>query len=123
MPLDELVLTEPDLGPDALALLEPGAAVLRRTTPGGAGPASVAAQLGDGRAPASTSRRAGSTRLSAATLPRSFYARDSRELAPLLLNKLLVRDDPATGARSRRASSRWRRTAGRDDPGSHASAA
>ena len=45
VPLDELVLTEPDLGPDALALLEPGAAVLRRTTPGGAGPASVAEQL------------------------------------------------------------------------------
>ena len=38
VPLDELVMTEPDLGPDALALLEPGAAVLRRTTPGGAGP-------------------------------------------------------------------------------------
>jgi len=45
VPLDELVLTEPDLGPEALALLEPGAAVLRRTTPGGAGPASVAEQL------------------------------------------------------------------------------
>ncbi len=45
VPLDEMVLTEPDLGPDALALLEPGAAVLRRTTPGGAGPASVGEQL------------------------------------------------------------------------------
>jgi argininosuccinate lyase len=43
--LDELVLTEPDLGPEALALLEPGAAVGRRTTKGGAGPASVAEQL------------------------------------------------------------------------------
>ena len=43
--LDELVLTEPDLGPEALALLEPGAAVLRRTTKGGAGPASVAEQV------------------------------------------------------------------------------
>jgi argininosuccinate lyase len=43
--LDELVLTEPDLGPEALALLEPGAAVQRRTTKGGAGPASVAEQL------------------------------------------------------------------------------
>ena len=50
VPLDELVLTEPDLGPDALALLEPGAAVLRRTTPGGAGPASVAEQLVKARA-------------------------------------------------------------------------
>ncbi|HEY3672621.1 MAG TPA: argininosuccinate lyase [Acidimicrobiia bacterium] len=45
VPLDELVLTEPDLGPEALALLEPGAAVLRRTTKGGAGPASVAEQM------------------------------------------------------------------------------
>jgi argininosuccinate lyase len=50
VPLDEMVLTEPDLGPDALALLEPGAAVLRRTTPGGAGPASVAEQLVKARA-------------------------------------------------------------------------
>jgi argininosuccinate lyase len=50
LPLDELVLTEPDLGPDALALLEPGTAVLRRTTPGGAGPASVAEQLVKARA-------------------------------------------------------------------------
>jgi argininosuccinate lyase len=48
--LDELVLTEPDLGPEALPLLEPGAAVLRRTTKGGAGPASVAEQLVKARA-------------------------------------------------------------------------
>jgi argininosuccinate lyase len=48
--LEELVLTDPDLGPDALALLEPGAAVLRRTTPGGAGPAPVAVQLDAARA-------------------------------------------------------------------------
>jgi argininosuccinate lyase len=50
VPLDELVMTEPDLGPDALALLEAGAAVLRRTTPGGAGPESVAEQLVKARA-------------------------------------------------------------------------
>jgi argininosuccinate lyase len=50
VPLDELVLTQPDLGPDALALLEPGAAVRRRTTPGGAGPEAVAAQLVRARA-------------------------------------------------------------------------
>jgi argininosuccinate lyase len=43
--LDELVLTEPDLGPDALVLLEPGAAVQRRTTPGGGGPEPVRVQL------------------------------------------------------------------------------
>jgi argininosuccinate lyase len=48
--LDELVITEPDLGPEALALLEPGAAVHRRTTPGGAGPEPVAAQLVAARA-------------------------------------------------------------------------
>ena len=47
--LDELVITDPDLGPDALALLEPGASVVRRTTPGGGGAASVAAQLAAAR--------------------------------------------------------------------------
>jgi len=50
VPLDELVLSEPHLGPDALALLEPGAAVTRRTTPGGAGPEPVATQLRAARA-------------------------------------------------------------------------
>jgi argininosuccinate lyase len=45
VPLDELVTNEPHLGPDALTLLEPGAAVQRRTTPGGAGPDPVVAQL------------------------------------------------------------------------------
>jgi argininosuccinate lyase len=42
--LAELVATDPDLGPDALAALEPGAAVGRRTSPGGAGPEPVALQ-------------------------------------------------------------------------------
>jgi argininosuccinate lyase len=41
----ESVAAHPDLGPEAAALLEPGAAVRRRTTPGGAGPAPVAAQV------------------------------------------------------------------------------
>jgi argininosuccinate lyase len=45
VPLEELVMTEPALGPDALHLLEPGAAVRRRTSAGGAGPQPVAAQL------------------------------------------------------------------------------
>jgi argininosuccinate lyase len=49
MALGQLVLDEPDLGPDALALLEPGAAVRRRTTAGGAGPASVETQLARAR--------------------------------------------------------------------------
>ena len=45
VPLDELVAAHPDLGPDALHLLEPGTAVDRRTSPGGAGPGPVAEQL------------------------------------------------------------------------------
>jgi argininosuccinate lyase len=45
VPLSELVEAHPDLGPEALPLLEPGAAVARRTTPGGAGPAPVRDQL------------------------------------------------------------------------------
>jgi argininosuccinate lyase len=49
VPLDELVATDPKLGPDALPLLEPGTAVRRRTTPGGAGPDAVAAQLARAR--------------------------------------------------------------------------
>jgi argininosuccinate lyase len=47
--LEELVMTEPRLGPDALALLEPGEAVRRRTTPGGAGPEPVRHQLAAAR--------------------------------------------------------------------------
>jgi argininosuccinate lyase len=43
-PLAELVAGEPTLGPGAVALLEPGAAVRGRTTPGGAGPGPVAVQ-------------------------------------------------------------------------------
>jgi argininosuccinate lyase len=45
VPLSELVEAHPALGTDALVVLEPGAAVLRRTTPGGAGPIPVAEQL------------------------------------------------------------------------------
>jgi argininosuccinate lyase len=45
VPLSELVEAHPDLGPGALPLLEPGAAVARRTSPGGAGPAPVGVQL------------------------------------------------------------------------------
>jgi len=50
VPLEELVLTEPRLGPDALVLLEPGQAVQRRTTPGGAGAKPVKRQLAAARA-------------------------------------------------------------------------
>jgi argininosuccinate lyase len=45
VPLAELVAAHPDLGADGAALLEPGQAVTRRTTPGGGGPDAVAAQL------------------------------------------------------------------------------
>ncbi len=45
VPLAELVAAHPELGPDALPLLEPGVAVARRTTPGGGGPDPVAVQL------------------------------------------------------------------------------
>ncbi len=43
--LVDLVTAHPDLGPEAAALLAPGVAASRRTTPGGAGPAPVALQL------------------------------------------------------------------------------
>jgi argininosuccinate lyase len=45
VPLGELVAAHPALGQEAVALLEPGVAVTRRTTPGGAGPVAVAVQL------------------------------------------------------------------------------
>jgi len=43
--LRDLVAAAPELGPDATFLLDRGTAVRRRTTPGGAGPGPVAAQL------------------------------------------------------------------------------
>ncbi|HZQ87439.1 MAG TPA: argininosuccinate lyase [Acidimicrobiales bacterium] len=45
VPLAELVEAHPDLGAEALAMLEPGAAVARRTTPGGGGTGPVPDQL------------------------------------------------------------------------------
>ena len=44
-PLRDLVAADAALGPDAAALVAPGVAVQRRTTPGGAGPAPVALQI------------------------------------------------------------------------------
>jgi argininosuccinate lyase len=43
--LRDLVTADPALGPDAAALVAPGVAVLRRITPGGAGPGPVAVQI------------------------------------------------------------------------------
>jgi argininosuccinate lyase len=45
VPLAELVEAHPALGTEAVALLEPGVAVTRRTSPGGAGPVPVEAQM------------------------------------------------------------------------------
>lgn len=45
VPLPELVAAHPALGAEAMALLEPGVPVSRRTTPGGAGPGPVADEL------------------------------------------------------------------------------
>jgi argininosuccinate lyase len=45
VPLVELVEAHPALGAEAVALLEPGVAVTRRTTPGSAGPLAVKIQL------------------------------------------------------------------------------
>jgi len=46
VPLAELVAAHPALGAEAVSLLEPGVAVTRRTTPGGAGPVPTAVELG-----------------------------------------------------------------------------
>lgn len=51
-------------------------------------------------------------------LPRSFYARDSRDLAPDLLGKLLVYDDPQLGRVAARLVE-VEAYAGDEDPGSH----
>jgi DNA-3-methyladenine glycosylase len=53
------------------------------------------------------------------TLARSFYARDAVALAPALLNKLLVCDDPVAGRLAARLVE-VEAYCGADDPGSHA---
>jgi DNA-3-methyladenine glycosylase len=52
-------------------------------------------------------------------LPRAFFARDSLELAPLLLNKVLVHDDPERGRVAARLVE-VEAYRGSEDPGSHA---
>jgi DNA-3-methyladenine glycosylase len=51
-------------------------------------------------------------------LPRSFYARDSRVVAPELLGKLVVHDDPGVGRVAVRLVE-VEAYAGHEDPGSH----
>jgi DNA-3-methyladenine glycosylase len=53
------------------------------------------------------------------TLPRSFYTRDARELAPLLLNKLLVSREPSGAVLTARIVE-VEAYRGAEDPGSHA---
>jgi argininosuccinate lyase len=50
VPLDELVVNDPRLGPEVLPLLEAGSAVRRRTTRGGGGPEPLVGQLEAARA-------------------------------------------------------------------------
>ncbi len=52
-------------------------------------------------------------------LPRAFFARDARVLAPLLLGKVLEHDDPAVGLLRVRIVE-VEAYAGAEDPGSHA---
>jgi DNA-3-methyladenine glycosylase len=58
-------------------------------------------------------------RLSGRALPRRFYARDARELAPLLLNKVLVRGRAGPDRVAARIVE-VEAYAGSEDPGSHA---
>lgn len=58
-------------------------------------------------------------RLKGAALPRTFYDRDGRSLAPDLLNKLLVHDDPVAGRLTVRIVE-VEAYAGAEDAGSHA---
>ncbi len=58
-------------------------------------------------------------RLNGRTLPRSFYGRDSRDLAPQLLGKVLVHDDPDVGPVAARVVE-VEAYRGSEDPGSHA---
>ncbi len=53
-------------------------------------------------------------------LPRRFYDRDAREVAPDLLNKLLVLDDPSPGVGLAARLVEVEAYAGLDDAGSHA---
>ena len=117
VPLDELVITEPHLGPDDAAPARAGhrgraAHHARRCRRG------VGHHAAPARPRTVSTRRRALARLSR-TLPRSFYRRDSLELAPLLLNKLLVRAEPGEPRLAARIVE-VEAYCGSDDAGSHA---
>ncbi len=76
-PLRDLVAADDRLGPDAAALVGPGVGVQRRTSPGGAGPGPVAAQLT--QFSAALDATAGPPGVTECRLERSFFARESLE--------------------------------------------
>jgi argininosuccinate lyase len=77
VPLAELVEAHPALGTDALGLLEPGVAVTRRTSPGGAGPGPVAVQTEHFHHRIELDRQRLAHALDAATSPRTLGGPDS----------------------------------------------
>ena len=133
VPLVELVEAHPALGESAASLLEPGVAVTRRTSPGGAGPGPVAEQLAavqpptrgrpgaPGPAPGRAGGRAGGgpaggqpRGVTGRPVERAALEADSLPVARWLLNKLLVR-----GGRVGRIIE-VEAYRGEDDPASHA---
>ena len=111
------------LGPDALALLEPGSAVRRRTTPGGAGPEPVAraARRGARAARRSSALARRLTDAERRAWPRAaavvLRPRRRSTLAPRAAQQAARARRARRRAGWRRGSSRSRPTAGRTTPG------